>query len=117
MRNGQIHIGVSRWIIYPRVERAVWLKELRSKFNLALSVDRANRGAELHNLVYELLLRRSRKIHARLRTEPGIEEVDVVLDSNLLDRLVGKVSSFLGRILFVGIEPPPCANKQQHQDD
>ena len=95
----------------------MWLKELRSKFNLALSVNRANRGPELDNLVHEFLLRRSRKIHARLRTEPGIEEVDVVLDSNFLDRLVGKVSSFLGRILFVGIEPPPCANKQQHQDD
>ena len=95
----------------------MWLEELRSKFNLALNVGRANSGPELHNLVHELLLRRSRKIHARLRTEPGIEEVDVVLDSNLLDRLVGKVSSFLRRTLFVGIKPPPYANKQQHEDD
>jgi hypothetical protein len=95
------------------MERPVWLEELGIKFNLALDVGRANRGTELHNLVYELLLRRSRKIHACLGTEPGIEEVDVVLDSNLLDRLVGKVFSFLGRTLFVGIKPPPCATKQR----
>ena len=28
VRDGEVHIGVSRWIIYPRMERPVWLKEL-----------------------------------------------------------------------------------------
>jgi len=72
----------------------VWLEELRIKFNLALNIDRANRCSEPHNLVHEFLLRRSRKIHARLRTEPRIEEISVVLDSNFLERFVGEISSF-----------------------
>ena len=78
------------------MERAVWLEELRIKFNLALNIDRANRRAELQNLVHELLLRRSRKIHARLRTEPRIKEINIVLDSNFLERFVGEISSFFG---------------------
>ena len=93
------------------------LEELRIKFNFALNVDRANRGPEPHNLVHELLLRRSRKIHARLWAEPRIKEIDIVLDSNFLERFVGKVSSFFGRILFVGIKPPPRAAKQHEHDD
>ena len=28
MRDREVHIGVSRWIIYPRMERPVWLEEL-----------------------------------------------------------------------------------------
>ena len=28
VRDGEVHIGVSRWIIYPRMERPVWLEEL-----------------------------------------------------------------------------------------
>jgi hypothetical protein len=41
-----------------------------------------------------------------------------VLDGNFLERLVGKVSSFFGRILFVGIKVPPHATKQrQHNDE
>ena len=100
------------------MERPVWLEELRIKFNLALNIDRPNRRAEPHNLIHEFLLRRSRKIHARLRTEPRIEEISVVLDSNFLDRFPGKRCSFLGRILFVGIKPPPRATKQrQHNDE
>ena len=117
MRDGQVHIGISRWIIYPPMERPVWLEELGIKFNLALNVDRANRGAELHNLVHELLLCRSGKIHARLRAEPRIKEINVVLDSNFLKRFVGKIPSFFGRILFVGIHPPPCATEQRQYDD
>jgi len=100
------------------MERPVWLEELGIKFNLALNVDRANRGAELHNLVHELLLCRSGKIHACLRTEPRIKEINIVLDSNFLGRFPGKVCSFLDRILFVGIKPPPRATQQrQHNND
>jgi hypothetical protein len=99
------------------MERPARLKELRLKFNLALNIDRANRRSELHNLIHELLLRRSGKIHARLRTEPRIEEINIVLDSNFLERFVGELSSLFGRILFVGIKPPPCATKQHHYDD
>ena len=91
---------------------------MRIKFNLALNVDRANRGSEFHDLVHELLLRRRRKIHARLRTKPRIEEISVVLDSNFLERFLGKLCSFFGRILFAGIKPPPRATKQrQHYDE
>jgi hypothetical protein len=99
------------------MERPAWLEELRLKFNLALNIDRANRGAELHNLVHEFLLRRRGKIHARLRTEPRIEEITIVLDRNFLERFLGKRCSFLGRILFVGIKPPPRATKQHQHDD
>jgi hypothetical protein len=99
------------------MERPVRLEELRLKFNLALNIDRPDRRSELHNLVHELLLRRSRKIHARLRTEPQIEEITIVLDRNFLERFLGKLTSFFGRILFVGIKPPPCATKQRHHDD
>ena len=100
------------------MERAVWLEKLRIKFNLALNIDRADRRGEPHNLIHEFLLRRSREIHARLRTEPRIEEISVVLDSNFLDRVSGKCCSFLGCILFIGIKPPPCATKQrQHYDE
>ena len=99
------------------MERPVWLKELRVKFNLALNIDRANRRSEPHNLAHKLLLRRSRKIHARLRTEAGIKKIDIVLDSNFLERFVRKVSSLFGRILFVGIEPPPGATKQRQHDN
>ncbi len=99
------------------MERPVWLEELRIKFNLALNVDRANGGTEVHNFFHELLLRRSRKIHARLRTEPRIKEINVMLDRNFLERFVGKLSSFFGRILFAGIKPPPRATKQRQHDD
>jgi len=99
------------------MERPVWLEELRIKFNLALNIDRPNRRAELHNLIHEFLLRRSRKIHARLRTEPRIEEIGVVLDTNFLERFLGKRCSFFGRILFAGIKPPPRATKQRQHDD
>ena len=119
MRNGEIHIGVSRWIIYPRVERAVRLEELRIKFNLALNVNRANRRSKLHNLVHKLLLcSRGGEGHAHLRAEPCDEKIAVVLDSNFLERFLGKRCSFFGRILFVGIKPPPRATKQrQHNDE
>jgi len=100
------------------MERPVWLEELRIKFNLALNIDRPNRRAQLHNLIHEFLLRRSRKIRARLRTEPRIEELRVVLDSNFLERFLGEVCSFPAGILFVGIKPPPRATKQrQHNDE
>jgi hypothetical protein len=61
-------------------------------------------------------LRRSRKIHARLRAEPRIEKINVVLDSNFLDRFLGERRSFVGRILFIGRKPPPRASKQRHND-
>jgi hypothetical protein len=100
------------------MERAVWLEELRLEFNLALNIRRTDRGSEPHNLTHELLLRRSGKIHARLRTEPRIEKINIMLDSNFLERVVRKVSSFFGRILFVGIKVPPRATKQrQHNDE
>ena len=100
------------------MERPVWFEKLRIKFNLPLNIDRADRGSKPHNLAHEFLLRRRRKIHARLRTEPRIEEIRVVLDSNFLERFLGKVCSFPGRILFVGIKPPPRATKQrQHNDE
>jgi len=99
------------------MERPVWLEKLRIKFNLPLNIDRSNRRAEPHNLIHEFLLRRSRKIHARLRTKPRIEEISVVLDSNFLERFLGKPCSFPGRILFVGIKPPPRATKQRQHDD
>jgi hypothetical protein len=100
------------------MERAVRLEELRLEFNLALSVDRADRRSEPHNLTHELLLRRSGEIHARLRAKPRIKKIDVMLDSNFLERLVRKVSPFLSRILFIGIKPPPRAAKQrQHNDE
>ena len=99
------------------MERPVWLEELRIKFNLALNINRANRRTELHNLVHKLLLCRCRKIHAGLRTEPRIEEIGVVLDSNFLDRFLAKLRSFFSRILFVGIKPPPRATKQRQHDD
>ena len=96
----------------------MWLEELGIKFNLALNVGRANRGSELHNLVHKLRLRRCGKIHARLRTEPSIKEINVVLHSNFLDRFLGKFCSFLGCILFVGIKVPPRATEQrQHNDE
>jgi hypothetical protein len=82
-----------------------------------LNIDRANRRSELHNLVHEFLLRRSRKIHARLRTEPRIEKNSVVLDSNFLECVLGKLCSFFGRILFAGRKPPPRATKQREHDD
>jgi hypothetical protein len=99
------------------MERPVWLEELRIIFNLALNIGRPNRRAEPHNLIHEFLLRRSREIHARLRTEPRIEEIGVVLDSNFLDRFLAKLRSFFSRILFVGIKPPPRATKQRQHDD
>jgi hypothetical protein len=99
------------------MERPVWLEELRIKFNLALNIDRPNWRAQLHNLIHEFLLRRNRIIHSRLRTEPRIEEISVVLDSNFLERFLGKPCSFPGRILFVGIKPPPRATKQRQHDD
>jgi hypothetical protein len=99
------------------MERPVWLEELRIKFNLALNVDRANRGPEFHDLIHELLLRRRRKIHARLRTEPRIKKISVVLDGNFLDSVLGKCCSFPGCILFIGIKPPPRATKQRQHDD
>jgi hypothetical protein len=99
------------------MERPARFEELRLKFNFALNVDRANRRAELHNFVHELLLRRRRKIHALLRTEPRIEEISVVLDRNFLERFLGKLCSFFGRILFVGIKPPPRATNQRHHDN
>jgi hypothetical protein len=118
VRNGEIHIGVSRWIIDPRVERAVWLKELRVKFNLALNVNRANRRSKLHNLVHKLLLcSRGGEGHAHLRAEPGDEKIAVVLDSNFLGRVSGKCCSFPGRIVFVGIKPPPRTTKQRQDND
>ena len=99
------------------MERPVWFEELRIKFNLALNIGRPNRRAELHNLIHEFLLRRSREIHARLRTEPRIEEIGVVLDSNFLNRFLAKLRSFFSCILFVGIKPPPRASKQRQHDD
>src|SRR5262245_37043605 len=107
MRDGDVHIGVFRWIIYPRLERPVGLEEMRLEFDLALNVDRTDRRSEPRHLADELLLRRRRKIHARLRTEPRIEKINIMLDSNFLERFVRKVSSFFGRTLFVGIKPPP----------
>jgi hypothetical protein len=62
-------------------------------------------------------LRRSRKIHARLRTEPRIEVINIVLNGNFLGRFPGKRCSFPGRILFVGIKPPPRAAKQRQHND
>jgi hypothetical protein len=99
------------------MERPVRLEELRLKFNLALNIDRPDRCSELHNLVHELLLRRSRKIHARPRTEPRIEKITIVLDRNFLERFLGKLYSFFGRILFAGRKPPPRATKQREHDD
>jgi len=88
------------------------------EFDLALNIGRTDRRSEPHNLTHELLLRRRRKIHARLRTKPRIEKIDIMLDSNFLERLAGKVFSFFGRILFVGIKVPPRATKQrQHNDE
>jgi hypothetical protein len=98
------------------MKRPVRLKELRIKFNLPLNVDRANRRSEPHNLAHELLLRRSRKIRACLRTKPRIEKVNIMLESNFLECFVGKVPPFPGRTLFVGIKPPPRATKQRHHD-
>ena len=70
MRNGEIYIGVSRWIIYSRMERTMRLEELRLKLNLALNVYRANRRSKLHNLVHKLLLcSRGGEGHAHLRAE------------------------------------------------
>jgi hypothetical protein len=41
-----------------------------------------------------------------------------MLDANFLERFFGKLCSFFGRILFVGIKPPPRATKQrQHNDE
>jgi len=118
MRDGDVHIGVFRWIIYPRMERAVWLEELRLEFNLALNVDGTDRRPESHNLTHELLLGGRRKIHSGLRTEPRIEKINIMLGRNFLERLVGKFFSFFGRILFIGIEVPPRATKQrQHNDE
>ena len=99
------------------MERPVRLEELGIKFNLALNVHWANRGPELHNLVHELLLRRRRKIHARLRTEPRIKKINIVLNSNFLERVPGKCCSFPGCILFIGVKPPPRATKQRQYDD
>jgi hypothetical protein len=99
------------------MERPVWLEELRIKFNLALNIDRADRGSEPQNLVHKLRLRRSRKIHPCLRTEPRIKEITVMLDSNFLERFLGKRCSFPGRIRFVGIKPPPRTTKQHEHDD
>lgn len=94
------------------------LEELGIKFNLALDVDGTNRGSERHDLIHKLRLRRSGKIHARLRTEFRIKEINVVLDSNFLDCFLGKRCPFVDGILFVGIQPPPGATKQrQHNDE
>ena len=96
----------------------MWLEELRLEFNLALNIGRTDRRSEPPNLTHEFLLRRRGKIHARLRTEPRIEKINVVLDSNFLECFVGKVSSFFGRILFVGIKvPPSAATQRQHNDE
>jgi hypothetical protein len=82
-----------------------------------LNVHRPNGSPELHNLVHELLLRRSRKIHARLRTEPRIKKINIVLTSNFLGRFPGKRCSFPGCILLIRIKPPPSATKQRQYDD
>lgn len=71
MRDGQVHIGVPRWIIDSPMERAVRLEKLRIEFDFALNIDWTNRRAELHNLVHKLLLRsRGGEGHAHLRAEP-----------------------------------------------
>lgn len=79
------------------------LEELGIKFNLALDVDGANRRSEQHDLIHKLRLRRSGKIHACLRTEFRIKEINVVLDSNFLDCFLGERCPFVDSILFVGI--------------
>jgi hypothetical protein len=99
------------------MERPVRLEELRIKFNLALNIDRPNRRSEAHNLIHELLLGRSRKIHPRLRTEPRIEEINIVLDGNFLSRFSGKRCPFFNCTVFVGRKPPPRATKQRQHDD
>jgi hypothetical protein len=66
------------------------------EFNLALDIGRTDRRPEPHNVTHELLLRRRRKIHSGLRTKPRIEKIGIMLDSNFLERLVGKLSSFFG---------------------
>jgi hypothetical protein len=100
------------------VERAVRLEELRIKFNLALNVNRANRRSKLHNLVHKLLLcSRGGEGHAHLRAEPCDEKIAVVLDSNFLNCLLAKLRSFPGRILFIGVKPPPRATKQRQHND
>ena len=96
MRDGQIHIGVSRRVINPGMKRSAWLEELGSKLDFPLNVGRANRRSELRNLIHKLLLRRSGKIHARLGTEPRIEEINVVLDSDFVNGFPGEICPFLG---------------------
>src|SRR6266542_5271956 len=85
MRNDQINISVSCWIIYSRVEVPVRLEKLRVKLDLALDVNLSNRRSELGNLCKKLLLRRRRKIHPRMRTQTRCEEVRITLNSDALD--------------------------------
>jgi len=68
MRNREVKIGIFRRVIYARMKAASRLEELRLKRDVSLHVDCTYRLPELGNLIHKLLLRRNRKIHARLWT-------------------------------------------------
>src|SRR5438876_7218863 len=94
------------------------LEKVLLKLDVALDVNRANRRSKLSNFGHKLLLCRRRKIHARRRTQSRCEKVQIVLDSDALDRFLGEFFSFLGHGLFVGQEPPkPNPNQSQHDDE
>jgi hypothetical protein len=99
------------------MERPVWFKKLRLKFNLALDIDRSNRCSEPHNFIHKLLLRGRRKVHARLGTKPRIKEIHVVLDRDVLDRFFSERCPFFGAHLPLRVKPPPRTKKQCQHDD
>ena len=59
-----------------------------------------------------------RQVHPSLRAQPRIEEITIVLDSNALDRFFGELCSFLGHLLFGGVQPPKRhANHPKHDNE
>src|SRR5207244_5113521 len=118
MRNEEVNIGVSRRIIYAPMEVPVRLEKLRVKFDVALDVNRASRRSELGNLRKKVLLRRWRKIHARLRAQMRGKELCITLNSDALHGVLGELFSFPGHLLFVREEPPKTnANQSEHNDE
>jgi hypothetical protein len=117
VRNSQLYIGVSCRIIYPGVERPVRLEELRLKFDFALDINRADRRSKLDDFIHKFLLRRYWEVHVCLRAKPCVEKIDVMLDSNSLDRILCKICPFPGHLLFGGVQIPKRAADQYQYND
>ena len=117
MGNGQTDIGGFCRVIYPAGEGASRLEKLRLKRDVSFHVGGTHRRSVPCNLVDELLLRRNRKIHARLRTQIRAEEINIVLNENALNGIPAECLALLLHFLLVRVEPPNSAAHQCQQDN